>query len=310
MTTNAIHTTNRIVPCAWLDGTTEQAAAFYLATFCPDGDGRIVATSHYSSSMENPGGRPRGAVLTIELELSGHGFTLLNGGPLFSPNPSVSFFVSARTVEEADRLFAALADGGQVLMPIGAWPWSERYGWVSDRFGVSWQVMLRRDGEEVQRFRPCLMFSGAIAGRAEEAIRQWTRIVPGSAVDTLARYEEGEGPVNMVKHGRFSLAGQECVAMDSHREHGFTFSEALSLQVMCDDQATIDHYWTALAEGGQHGPCGWLKDRFGLSWQIAPTAIDQLLGGDDEAARDRVFAAMLKMGKIDVGALERAFAGG
>jgi predicted 3-demethylubiquinone-9 3-methyltransferase (glyoxalase superfamily) len=97
--------------------------------------------------------------------------------------------------------------------------------------------------------------------------------------------------------------------MDSHGDHGFTFNEALSLQVTCDDQPTLDRYWDALAQGGGHGPCGWLKDRFGLSWQVVPTRMSSWLADGDAAARDRAFAAMLTMGKLDIAALERAHAG-
>lgn len=165
------------------------------------------------------------------------------------------------------------------------------------------------EGDAGPRFRPCLMFANAIAVRAEEAIAFYTRIFPGSSVCFLSRYEEGEGPAGTIKHGRFTLAGHELVAMDSHMTHGFDFNEGLSLQVLCDDQAQIDHYWAALGDGGSHGPCGWLKDRFGLSWQVAPAAIERLLTGGDAAARDRAFAAVMKMGKIELAAIERAFAG-
>ena len=132
---------------------------------------------------------------------------------------------------------------------------------------------------------------------------------PVVASRAIERYAAGEGPVETVKHGRFVLDGQEMIAMDSHVEHGFTFNEALSLQVMCEDQDEVDRYWAALGEGGEHGPCGWLKDRFGISWQVVPTAISRWMSGKDAAARDRAFAAMLQMGKLDIAALEKAFEG-
>lgn len=297
---------HQMVPCLWLDGQAEQAAAFYVRTFP---GGRITGMTRYPESMDNPGGRPRGSVLTVEFEVAGMGFTALDGGPLFRLNPSISFFVHADTPAEADRFFAPLADGGHVLMPLDAYPWSARYGWVQDRFGVSWQVIAGRRPAGGATIAPCFMFAGPQHGRAEEAMRAWAGIFPESRLGILERYEPGEGPEGTVKHGRFVLAGQDLVAMDSHLAHGITFNEALSLQVMCEDQVTLDRCWEALAAGGSHGPCGWLKDRFGVSWQVVPTRLLAWLTGGDAAARDRTFAALLTMEKLDVAALERAFLG-
>jgi predicted 3-demethylubiquinone-9 3-methyltransferase (glyoxalase superfamily) len=227
---------------------------------------------------------------------------------MFTPNPSISFFVSVETADEADHLFNALLDGGQALMPIGTYPWSQRYGWVKDRFGVSWQVIAGRRAGQPAIF-PCLMFAGAIQGKAEEAIRLYTKTFPNGRVDAVERYTATEGPEGTIKHGRFFLDDQVMVVMDARGGHGFTFNEGLSLQVMCDDQAEVDRYWTALSEGGEQGPCGWLKDRFGLSWQVVPRILPKLLTTGDAASRDRAFAALMKMKKLDVAALERAFAG-
>jgi predicted 3-demethylubiquinone-9 3-methyltransferase (glyoxalase superfamily) len=295
-----------IVPCIWFDDQAEQAADFYLKTFP---NSRITAISHYPKSSDNPSGRPRGSVLTVELEVAGQCFTALNGGPIFTVNPSISFFVNVDTTEQADRLFALLADGGEVLMALDAYPWSERYGWVKDRFGVSWQVMAGRRQPGAATIVPCLMFAGSQHGRAEEAMRTYAGIFAGGRIDGVERYAAGEGPPGTIKHGRFVLGGQEMVAMDSHIDHGVSFNEGLSLQVMCKDQDELDRYWEALAEGGEPGPCGWLKDRFGLSWQVVPTAITEWMTSKDEAARDRGFEAIMQMKKLDIAALQRAFDG-
>lgn len=298
---------HQLVPCVWLDDQAEQAAALYTRVFP---GGRVTGSSRYPAAGENPSGRPPGSLLTVEVELAGLAFTLLNGGPVFRPTPSLSFFVHVDEPREADPPFAALADGGRVLMPLDAYPWSERYGWAEDRFGVSWQVIAGRRPPGGATIAPCLMFAGAVHGKAEEAMRFYAGIFPGGRIADVARFEPGEGPEGAVKHGRFLLAGQDLVAMDAHGDHGFGFTEGLSLQVMCDDQATLDRTWEALvAGGGAHGPCGWLKDRFGLSWQVVPTAMARWLSAGDRAASDRAFAAMLSMGKLDVAALERAFAG-
>lgn len=294
-----------IVPCIWLDDQAEQVAAAYVRIFPGS---RIGASSRYPQSADNPSGRPRGSILTVEVDVAGTRFTLLNGGPVFTPNPSVSFFVQVGSPADADRIYSALADGGEALMPIGSYPWSERYGWVKDRWGVSWQVIAGRR-PPAETIAPCLMFSGPQHGRAEEAMRHYAGIFPDGRIGEVARYEAGEGPVGTVKHGRFSLAGQELVAMDSHVSHGVSFNEALSLQVMCQDQKEVDRYWEALSAGGEQGPCGWLKDRFGLSWQVVPSRISAWMASGDAAARDRAFAAVMRMKKLDIAAIERAYAG-
>jgi predicted 3-demethylubiquinone-9 3-methyltransferase (glyoxalase superfamily) len=271
--------------------------------------GRLTATSHFPASAGNPAGRPPGSVLTAELELAGLRFTLLNGGPQFRPNPTISFFVHVDAPADADRLFGALAEGGKVMMPLDAYPWSDRYGWAEDRFGVSWQVMSGHRPPGGSTLAPCFMFSGRQHGRAETAMRTYAGIFPGGRIVDLSRYEAGEGPVGTVKHGRFLAAGLDLVAMDSHVAHGVTFDEGMSLQVICEDQAAVDRYWNALSAGGSQAPCGWLKDRFGVSWQVVPAQVARWLTGGDAAARDRVFAAILPMKKLDVAALERAYAG-
>jgi predicted 3-demethylubiquinone-9 3-methyltransferase (glyoxalase superfamily) len=295
-----------IVPCIWLDDQADAAAAFYTATFP---DGRITAVSHYPESFDAPGGQPRGSVLTVEFDVAGQRFTALNGGPMFKLNPSISFFVFVDSPGEADRLFAALVDGGSALMPIDAYPWSERYGWAQDRFGVSWQVLAGRRPPGGATIVPCLMFAGPQHGRAEEAMRFYAGVLPGGTVESVTHYEEGEGPRETVKHGRFRFRGQELIAMDSHLAHDITFNEALSLQVMCRDQAEVDFCWAALTEGGREGPCGWLTDRFGVSWQVVPEEVMKWMLSRDVAARDRAFLAMLQMGKLDVAVLRSAFEG-
>ena len=296
-----------LVPCIWLADQAEAAAAAYLAVFP---SAAVIATARYPEHADNPAGRPPGSVITVELELAGQRFTLLNGGPMFKPNPSVSFFVHCDTPDEATRVYGALADGGQPLMPLDRYPWSERYGWIQDRFGVSWQVITGRRAAGGATIVPCLMFVGAQHGRAAEAMARYAAVFPGSGVDDVERYAAGEGPPDMVKHGRFHLGAQPMVAMDAHGGHGFAFDEGVSLQVMCADQAELDRYWDALGDGGRHGPCGWLTDRFGLSWQVVPASIAQWMTSPDVAARDRAFAAVMTMGKLDIAAIERAFAGG
>lgn len=295
-----------LVPCLWFDDQAERAASFYTETFP---GGRVTAVSHYPESGDNPSGKPRGSVLTVEFEVAGQRFTALNGGPNFTINPSISFFVHVDTAEQVERLFKKLESGGEVLMPLGEYPWSARYGWVKDRFGVSWQVIAGRRPEGGATIAPCLMFAGSQHGKAEAALNAYARIFRNARVEAFERYAAHEGPEGTIKHGRIAIGAQTLIAMDSHIDHGFTFNEGLSLQVMCDDQADLDRYWAALSEGGEEGPCGWLKDRFGVSWQVVPTGIAGWMSSKDTAARDRAFRAVMGMKKLDIAAIQAAFDG-
>jgi predicted 3-demethylubiquinone-9 3-methyltransferase (glyoxalase superfamily) len=295
-----------LVPCLWFDDQAEAAARFYTETFP---NGRVTAVAYYPQSGDNPSGKPAGSVLTVELEIAGQRFTALNGGPQFTINPSISFFVYVQTAAEADSLFEKLASGGEVLMPLGEYPWSPRYGWTHDRFGVSWQVLTGTRPSGGSSIAPCLMFTGPRHGQAEAALTEYARTFRGARVEALERYAASEGPEGTVKHGRIAIGDQALTAMDSHGDHGFTFNEAVSLQVMCEDQAELDRYWSALSEGGEEGPCGWLKDRFGVSWQVVPSRIAEWMASTDAAARDRAFAAVMRMRKLDIAAIQAAFEG-
>lgn len=289
-------------PCIWFDGAAEAAATAYAALFP---DTTIANVSRYGEGAP----LPAGTALVVELDLAGQRFQLLNGGPQFRPNPSISFFVQLDDADAARRIYAGLAEGGQPLMPLGAWPWSPCYGWVQDRFGVSWQVMVGPREASDPVIVPCLMFAEGVHGRAAEAIRQYVGLFGRARVGRLEPYAEGEGPTDTIKHGRFVLEGQELVAMDSHAPHGFTFGEGLSLSVGCADQAEVDRLWAGLVDGGSPGRCGWLKDRYGVSWQLVPAALGRLMSGGAPDARARTMRAMLAMGKLDVAALEAAHRG-
>jgi predicted 3-demethylubiquinone-9 3-methyltransferase (glyoxalase superfamily) len=296
----------RIVSCLWFDQNAADGVRLYTEALP---DARPVATSYYSDAYDNPGGVAGGKELTVAFEAGGRSFTTLNGGPHFKPNPGVSFFVEVASADEVNCIAELLLAGGQAMMPVGAYPWSDRYGWVTDRFGFSWQVMLSRRPAPRAAIAPCLMFSGDQHGRAEEAMRACAEIFPASEVESLVRYEPGEGATDTLKHGRVTLAGQTFIAMDSHVSHGVTFNEAISFQVMCRDQAEVDRYYAALSRGGAESRCGWLKDRFGLSWQIVPVDMPRWMTGGDRAARERAFQAMLTMKKLDIAAMEKAFRG-
>ena len=156
----------------------------------------------------------------------------------------------------------------------------------------------------MQRITPCLWFDT----EAEDAARHYTSIFPHSRIVDVARYgEAGPRPEGTVMTVSFELDGQAFLALNGGPE--FTFNEAISLQVSCQTQDEVDHYWSRLSEGGDEGPCGWLKDRYGVSWQITPARLVELIGHPDPARSQRAMRAMLEMKKIDIAALEEAAAG-
>ncbi len=298
----------KITPNFWFDDQVEAAAQFYTSLFP---DSRIGAVARYDKAGAEVSGKPEGSVVTIEFELDGQQFVGLNGGPLFKLNPSISFHCQCATEEEAEALWPQLSEGGDVLMPFGEYPFSKRFGWCNDRFGVSWQVILVEEPFQ-QKFVPALMFVGDVCGKAEEAVHFYTSLFAEAALTSLTHYGENEGPdaAESVQFAAFSLAGQAFSAMDSALAHNFSFNEALSFIVNCQEQKEVDYYWEKLtADGGEESMCGWLKDKYGVSWQIVPQQLMEMIGAEDKKKAGRAMAAMLKMKKLDIAVLQKAFDG-
>lgn len=278
---------NKLFTCLWQNGTGKQAAELYSAAF-----------GHTTITADNG--------LVVMIEVSGCRIMLLNGGPIFTPNPSISLFATFINESEVDAAWNTLSDGGKTMMPLNKYPWSEKYGWLQDKFGVSWQLMLVKPGLMEQKITPALMFTQSVAGKAEEAMNFYTSLFPNSSVESISRYEKGEGDVEgTVKHGRFLLNNQLFVAMDSSMAHAFTFSEGMSVCVDCDTQDEIDYYWNNLtANGGEESMCGWLKDKYGVSWQIVPSNIGSLLASPVNG--QKAMQALMKMKKIEIDKLVNA----
>lgn len=296
---------SKIAPFLWFDKQAGEAIDFYTAVFP---NSRIVHIQRYPDDYQvGPVPDMAGRILTAEFELAGARFFALDGGPHFQINPSVSFYVQCASAEEIDALWEQLAAGGSVLMPLQEYPFSPRFGWVKDRFGVTWQLSL--DGIPLQ-IVPFLTFTGPQHGKAEEAIRFYTALFADSGVDALLRYDAGEeGDEGTLRFARFHLGGQPFMAIDGGTSHDFTFNEAISLYVDCMDQAEQDALWQGLSAVPEAEQCGWLKDRYGISWQIVPSALGPLMSDPDPERSRRVTEALMQMKKIDIPALERARAG-
>jgi predicted 3-demethylubiquinone-9 3-methyltransferase (glyoxalase superfamily) len=252
-----------ITPHLWFDKEAKEAAEFYVSNI-PNSKVKNINT------LRNT---PSGDCDVVSFELAGQPFMSISAGPFFKFNPSVSFHLACRTKDEVDALWEKFSKGGKVLMELGEYPFSERYGWLEDNYGLSWQIIYSGDNPVKQRITPVLTFVGDMAGKAEEAIHFYVSVF--SAGDTtglseaqiLARYGKGEDPdkEGTVKYAQFTLRGQEFGAMDSAREHNFNFNEAISFMVYCDTQKEIDYYWNKLSADPKSEQCGWLKDKFGLS---------------------------------------------
>ncbi len=294
----------KITPFLWFDSQTEEAMHFYTSIFA---NSKIDTIKRYPDGpLEGPMKEFEGKVLTGVFELEGQRFMALDGGPIFKFNPAVSFMVNYETAEQVETIFNKLIEGGTALMPLQKYPFSELYGWLSDKYGVSWQISI---GVSPQKITSSFMFVGEQFGKAEEAINFYTSIFKNASIATIARYEAGEPDVEgKVKYASFTLEGQQFAAMESSLGHQFESNGAISHYIECENQEEVDYYWEKLSAGGNPAAqqCGWLQDKYGYSWQVIPTALPQLLGDPDKAKADHAMKAMMHMKKIDIAVLHKA----
>jgi len=283
---------NDIFPCLWYDGDAGASADFYCEVF----GGTMTA--------DTP--------VVVNIELFGQKVMLLNGGPQFKKNASVSFMVICETEEEVEKYWSPLSENGMVLMDLGEYPWSKKYGWVQDRFGVTWQIYLG-EKQSSQKIIPTLMFIHENNGKAMKAMEWYTQVFPNSKISSVLKYGDGVGdgthevPEN-VQHAHFEIDGYSFFCMDNSYDHPFDFNEGISVVVMTDSQEETDHLWNSLTkDGGRESWCGWLKDQFGMSWQIVPKKLIQLMNDPHQEKAQKVVQAMMKMQKIIISDLEEAY---
>jgi predicted 3-demethylubiquinone-9 3-methyltransferase (glyoxalase superfamily) len=297
----------KILPHLWFDDAAEAAITRYVSLIPGSAKGTVARYPEAGSEIH---GRAPGSVMTVESSLGGTAVVALNGGPHFRFTPAISLFVVLQDEAAVDRFWEGLVDGGSVLMPLDKYDWSPKYGWLSDRWGLNWQVTLGNKVDIGRTVAPSLLFTGAVTGQAEAAMSFYTTLFDGSSVDEVYRYD-GSGPdqAGTVMYGQFRLAGETLLAMDSAApQHDFAFNEAVSLMALCEDQAEIDRLWSALSAVPASEQCGWLKDRFGVSWQIVPRMLGEMMTGGNRDQVERVTAAFMAMKKLDLPELRRAFA--
>ncbi len=300
----------KITPHLWFDKEAAEAARFYTSVF-PHSRITNITTIH-----EVP--TPTGDCDIVSFELNGQPFMAISAGPSFKFNPSISFIVNfdpsrdRNAREDLEVLWEKLAQGGTALMPLDKYPFSERYGWIQDKYGLSWQLILSNpEGEERPAIIPSLLFVGAVAGRAEEAVDFYISVFRNSRRGIVARYGKDQEPdrEGTIMFSDFILGSQWFAAMDSGREHRFAFNEAISLLIPCETQEEVDYFWEKLSADPNAEQCGWLKDRYGVSWQVWPTAMGEMMINGTPEQTARVTRAFLPMKKFDIAALQRAYRG-
>ena len=299
-------TQQNITAHLWFDKEAVEAANFYTSLL-PDSEVTNITTLHDT---------PSGDCDIVSFTLAGQPFMGISAGPLFKFNPSISFMVNFDPAQDPDArtridtVWAKLIEGGTALMPLDKYPFSERYGWVQDKYGLTWQLILTNPaGEKRPVIIPALLFVGDVCGKAEEAADYYISVFKDAQRGTIARYPAGMEPdkEGAIMFSDFQLLDQWFVAMDSAHEHKFAFNEAISFIVKCDTQAEIDYYWEKLSAVPEAEQCGWCKDKFGVSWQITPTAMDEMMAKGSPEQIARVTQAFLPMKKFDIAALQKAF---
>lgn len=276
---------NKIYPCLWFDGKAKEAAEFYISVF---GNGKITVDTD----------------MVVNFELSGQKFMGLNGGSQFKPTPAISFMVVLEDKQELENIHGQLADGGFVMMPLDKYDWSEKYSWVQDKFGFSWQLMYGKLSEvHGQKFVPTLMYCGDHQGQAAQAMEYYLSLFKDTHVDGVLKYDSGEMQ-GQVMHAQFKLENQVFAVMDSGVPQNFTFTEGISLVNECNTQDEIDFFWDEFAKEGQESMCGWIQDKFGVWWQIFPEVVEKIM--TDPQKMPRAMEAVMKMKKFDLEAYMKA----
>lgn len=292
-----------IVPHIWCTRNAEDAGAFYASAF--QNASSEVESRYPAEGLPDFQREFAGEPLTVALTISGTRFTLINAGDEFHPNPSISFLLNFDPVmfdgkEELaraslERLWGRLNDGGTALMELDAYPHSPLYGWVQDRFGVSWQLMLTDPSGAPRPFITShLMFAANARGTATEAVEHYLRVFPDAERGTRIHYAQPEGSATTesVLFSDFRLGNRWFAAVDAPMEQDFTFTPGISFEVRCRDQREIDLLWDALSAEPDAEQCGWLVDRFGVSWQVVPDDLGELM------TRPGAYQRLLEMKKI------------
>jgi predicted 3-demethylubiquinone-9 3-methyltransferase (glyoxalase superfamily) len=274
-------------PCLWFDGNAHEAADFYSSVFT---DSEILTRN----SMVN------------EWEIMGLKIMGLNAGPMFKINPGISLSVNLTSEAEMHRIYNALIDGGSAMMQLGKYDWSPLYGWLKDKYGMTWQLTLG----ESDSIKLSMLFTDTVLGKAAEATELYTSLFTNSSSIFKVPYPAGSPYEGYLMYSEFTLGGRLYAAMDGLGGHNFAFNEGVSLVVTCDTQAELDHIWDTLTtNGGSESQCGWLKDPYGVSWQIIPKILSEKMNAGDGKRSGQMMQALMGMKKLIIEDLEKAYNG-
>ncbi|WP_293950793.1 VOC family protein [uncultured Corynebacterium sp.] len=295
----------RIIPNIWCSGNADEVAAFYEYAFESVPGGIVIRSveQYPQEGLLDLQEDLAGETLSITLEISGFRIVLINSGDEIRPTPALNFMLNFDPLMGSDMdkvqslVWDRLKEDGRVLMELGEYPFSQSYGWVEDRFGVGWQL-ISTDPEGAARpfVLPSLMFGGAAQNKAAAAQEQWVEAFPDSSVGARAYYPEPTGPAEegALMFSEFQLAGQWFTAMDSGVEQQESFTPGVSLMFEADGQEELDRVWEALSAVPEAEQCGWLVDQFGVSWQIVPSILGELL------THPGAFEKLMNMKKIEM----------
>lgn len=282
--------------CLWFDGQALPAAEFYKKVFK---NVEIEQLTSYAKAGQDIHQQEEGTLMTVAFSIGKQKFLGLNGGPVFKFTPSFSNFVFCSSVAEAERIWSELSVNGKVRMELAEYPWSKKYGWTTDRFGVEWQIMYSEGRDEVL---PAFLFVDRLFGQGQRAIDFYVKHFTQSSVDHISTNDKN----NSILFSQFTLGEQKFVLMEGEGAHGHSFNEAYSIIIECDTQDEIDLHWEGLSKGGMQSDCGWLKDSFGISWQIVPKQMSQWLKSATSLQFESFMFSMLQMKKLDIAKLRQS----
>jgi predicted 3-demethylubiquinone-9 3-methyltransferase (glyoxalase superfamily) len=269
-------TKNDIYPCLWFDINAKDVAVYYCDIFK---NGKLLS--------ENS--------ITSYFEIMGTKFLALNGGKTFKVNQAISYYVYCNGNDEISRLYDKLSEGGKILMPLNTYPWSNKYAWIADKYGVNWQLDIANIESE-QKILPSMLFANAKMNSVREAINQYLSIFPNSKLILESPCPPEMNMAKAILFAQYSLSGFLFNSMSSNFNHAFDFTPGNSFVIECENQEEIDFYWEKLGEEGFYSQCGWLQDKCGISWQIVPKILSKLMS--DPAKAPKVVEAYMKMQKF------------